>query len=342
MKGYDCTMSPSQIRFSAAMFMSAIGVWWFAYDVMWADVWLIVNGAKGTWIALATIALLGEFVVRAYRWRVLLRPLGTDVRIIDLWSASVIGAAVNTLLPLRAGEVAKPMVAARRTGHRLSTLFATNVMERVFDLLGMVSVLVIMVFLLPESPGDDTLVANLHRYGSLLGFGALAALGIFFTLATRQVAARGIFERILKVAPSPVQRPFLALFDGFVVGLGSTRDRQALLTAGALSVVMWLNGAMAIWFLFQAFGFQLPFAAACFTGVAIALTVALPQAPGFIGVFHVAIEKTMVLWGIPDNESKSFALIFWMVSFVPVTVVGMAVMWREGLSFSDMKVDAEE
>jgi len=203
-------------------------------------------------------------------------------------------------------------------------------------------VLVIMVFLLPESPGDDTLVANLHRYGSLLGFGALAALGIFFTLATRQVAARGIFERILKVAPSPVQKPFLALFDGFVLGLGSTRDRQALLTAGALSVVMWLNGAMAIWFLFQAFGFQLPFAAACFTGVAIALTVALPQAPGFIGVFHVAIEKTMVLWGIPDNESKSFALIFWMVSFVPVTVVGMAVMWREGLSFSDMKVDAEE
>ena len=100
---------------------------------------------------------------------------------------------------------------------------------------------------------------------------------------------------------------------------------------------MWLNGAVAIWCLFKAFGFSLPFAAACFTGVAIALTVALPQAPGFIGVFHVAIEKTMVLWGVPDAESKSFALVFWGVSFVPVTLVGMTTMWREGLSMSDIK-----
>ena len=334
--GYDCGMRASHIRLAAAVFMSAIGVWWFAYDVMWADVWLVTQSAKLSWIALAALALLGEFLVRAYRWRVLLGPLGNRVRLLDLWSASVIGAAVNTLIPLRAGEIAKPMVAARRTGHRLTTLFATNVMERVFDLLGMVSVLVIMVFLLPGTPGDDALVVNLHRYGSVVGFGALAALGIFFALATRETAARDLFARILKLAPPPTRKPFLDLFDGFVVGLGSTRDTRALLTAGVLSVAMWLNGALAIWFLFQAFGFALPFAAACFTGVAIALTVALPQAPGFIGVFHVAIEKTMVLWGMPDNESKSFALIFWVVSFVPVTVVGMMAMWREGLSFTDV------
>ena len=84
------------------------------------------------------------------------------------------------------------------------------------------------------------------------------------------------------------------------------------------------------------------FAAACFTGVAIALTVALPQAPGFIGVFHVAIEKTMVLWGVPDAESKSFALVFWGVSFVPVTLVGMTAMWREGLSMADIKETASD
>jgi len=328
-------MKSSHIRLAAAVFMSAIGVWWFAYDVMWSDVWLVTQNAQLSWIALAAAALLGEFFLRAHRWRVLLRPLGHEVRLLDLWSASVIGAAVNTLVPLRAGEIAKPMVAARRTGHRLSTLFATNVMERVFDLMGMVSVLVIMVFLLPGAPGDDALVVNLHRYGSLIGFGSVAALAVFFTLATRKTAARHLFERILSLAPPPMRSPFLSLFDGFVSGLGSTRDRSALLQAGVLSVAMWLNGAMAIWFLFQAFGFNLPFAAACFTGVAIALTVALPQAPGFIGVFHVAIEKTMVLWGVPDNESKSFALIFWVVSFVPVTVVGMIAMWREGLSFSE-------
>jgi len=330
-------MKGPQIHLAAALFMSTIGVWWFAHDVMWADVWLISKNARIEWVLFAAFALLAEFLLRAYRWRVLLRPLGHDVRVIDLWSATVIGAAVNTLIPLRAGEIAKPMVAARRTGHRFSTLLATNVMERVFDLLGMVSVLLMMVLFLPGSPGDDVLVENLKLYGGVIGVGAVMAMGVFFGLATRERAARHTFERILVLAPQPLRDPMLNLFDGFVSGLGSTRDGRALVTAGALSVLMWLNGAVAIWMLFQAFGFALPFAAACFTGVAIALTVALPQAPGFIGVFHVAIEKTMVLWGVPDSESKSYALMFWVVSFVPVTVVGMIAMWREGLSFREFK-----
>jgi len=202
-------MRGSQIQLAAAVFMSTIGVWWFAHDVMWGDVWLISRSARLEWVLLAAFALLAEFLLRAYRWRVLLRPLGHEVRIIDLWSASVIGAAVNTLIPLRAGEIAKPMVAARRTGHRVSTLFATNVMERVFDLLGMVSVLLMMVIMLPGAPKDDVLVGNLKLYGGIIGVAAVLAMGVFFALATREKAARSLFKRILQLAPLPLQAPFL-------------------------------------------------------------------------------------------------------------------------------------
>ncbi len=334
-------MKGQHIRIAAAGFLSAIGIWWFAHDVLWTDVLDVLATIDTAWVVLAAVALLGEFLLRAQRWSVLLQPLGTRIRFFDLWSATVIGAAVNTLLPLRAGELAKPMVVARRTEHRLSTLIATNVMERVFDLLGMVTILVIMVLTLPQAPQDDALVDNLYRYGGLIGFGALLAMGTFFLLATRERAARGIFQRIVSIAPTPVQAPFLHLFDGFVAGLGSTRNTGSLWQAGALSVAIWINGALAIWFLFQAFGFALPFAAACFTGVAIALTVALPQAPGFIGVFHVAIEKTMVLWGVPDTESKGYALVFWAVSFVPVTAVGLIAMWREGVTMRDVTAQEE-
>jgi hypothetical protein len=89
--------------------------------------------------------------------------------------------------------------------------------------------------------------------------------------------------------------------------------------------------------------------AACFTTVVIALTVVVPQAPGFFGVFHVAIEKTMVLWlsapilgySIAEEEpliqaAKAFAIVFWGVSFIPVTVIGLMAMLREGLTFSSI------
>ena len=332
-------MSRRTIQLALAFGISAAAVTWFAWGVDWGELGQTLAAVHVGWVAAAAGILVGEFVLRALRWKVLLRPLGTAARIRDLFAATVIGAAVNTLLPLRMGEVAKPVVATRRTGYPLAAVVATAVMERVYDLFGMVSVLVVMVLVLPASAeAEGELVSNLKLYGGVFGFFALSCMAIFFTLATRREVARSAFARIVSIAPKPVAMRFLFLFDGFVSGLGNTRDRLGLLQAGALSIWMWMDGALAIWCLFQAFDMALPFGAACFTAVAIALTVALPQAPGFLGVFHVAMEKTMLLWGQPVAAAKGFAIVFWSVSFLPITAIGLVALWREGMGLTSFRL----
>lgn len=325
----------------AALAISGTAALAFAWDVEWAKLGATLLRAHVGWVALSAAMLLGEFGFRALRWKVLLRPLGRDARVRDLFAAQVIGAAANTLLPLRAGEIAKPLVAARRTGHPLAGVVATAVMERVYDLFGMISVLLLMVVVLPEGPsvGADQqhLVRNLKVYGGMFGLIAICCMVVFFVLATREQAARGVFAGIVRVAPGPVRDRLLSLFDGFVDGLGNARDARGLWQAGALSVFMWFNGALSIWVLFRAFDISLPFGAACFVGVAIALTVALPQAPGFIGVFQYAMSMTMGLWGLSGEVADGFAIMFWAVSFLPVTVVGLVAMWREGLSLGSFR-----
>ncbi len=318
---------------------------WFAWDVDWGPLASTLAAVKPGWIALAAGIVVFEFVLRALRWTVLLRPLGSPrARPHDLFVAQIVGAAANTLFPLRAGELARPVVAARRTGHPLSTVLATAVMERVYDLFGLVCVLVLMSVSfatrsLETTAGaaEQTLIHNLQLYGGLFGLFALGCMAIFFTLATRKQAARATFGRILRLGPPPARRLFMGLFDGFVAGLGNARDLRGLVQAGLLSVWMWVDGAIAIWCLFQAFGMALPFGAACFTAVAIALTVALPQAPGFLGVFHVAMEKTMVLWGQPESMAEGFAIVFWAVSFLPITLLGLGALWREGLELDALR-----
>jgi uncharacterized protein (TIRG00374 family) len=324
-----------------AVTLGALG--WFLYDLRgeWSGVGDALVSVDLRWVALASMVLLGEFVLRALRWKVLLRPLGTQARVRDMFDAQVIGAAVNTLLPLRAGELAKTMVAARRTGKPLVAVVATAVMERVYDLFGLICVLLLMVAALPDhARSENELVYNLKLYGGLFGLFALSCMVVFFILATRKTAARKIFERILSIAPEPVRQPFLKLFDGFVAGLGNVRDFKGLGQAAVLSFAMWLNGALAIWCLFEAFDMEMshPFGAACFTGVAIALTVALPQAPGFVGVFHVAMQKTMILWGQADADANGFAIVFWAVSFLPVTAVGLWRLYAEGLELRQLRV----
>lgn len=315
---------------------------WFLFDLRgeWRQVGHAIASADLFWILVASAILLGEFVLRALRWTILLRPLGVQASVRDMFDAQVIGAAVNTLLPLRAGELAKTMVASRRTQQPFIAVVSTAVMERVYDLFGLLCVFLIMLVALPDhAQSENELVANLKLYGGIFGAISLTSMMIFFYLATRKQAARAAFEKILRLAPSPARAPFLHLFDGFVAGLGNVRDFKGLTQATALSVLMWINGALAIWCLFEAFDMTMshPFGAACFTGVAIALTVALPQAPGFVGVFHVAMQKTMILWGQGDADANGFAIVFWAVSFLPVTTVGLWRLYSEGIALRQIR-----
>ena len=312
----------------------------FLWSVDWGALGEALAEVHALPVAIASLLLLGEFVLRAVRWKVLLRPVAPEARVRDLFVATVIGAAANTLLPLRAGEIAKPLVASRKTGVGFVPVVATAVMERVYDIFGLLCVLLAMVVVLPRDPGrsaeDAVLVDNLKVYGGLFGTAALVAMVVFFVLASRGAGAKSLFQRITRVAPKPIADKFDELFDGFVAGLGNARDPRGLVQAALVSMAIWFNGALAIYVLFSAFDLDLPLGAACFTAVAIALTVAVPQAPGFFGVFHVAIEKTMTLWDVDPTPAKAFAIIFWGVSFLPVTLTGLLAMWSEGLSLGGL------
>ena len=333
-------MRSLDLRTWVAIALSAGLTSWFLLTVEWSTLGEAFLEVRVAPVLLASAMLLGEFVMRALRWKALLRPVAPDAHVRDLFAATVIGAAANTLLPARAGELAKPLVAAKKTESSFTSVLVSTVVERVFDLVGLVSVLLLMSLVIPDetqlSAGDVELVHNLKLYGSALGIVGLLALGLFFALATRGENAKRLFELIVSIAPPPLRRKFLELYDAAMAGLGGARDRKALWQAPMWSLAIWFNGAVAIQVLFGAFDLDLPFGAACFTAVAIALTVAVPQAPGFFGVFHVAIEKTLVLWQIDVAPAKAFAIVFWAVSFVPVTLVGLGALWREGLSLRGM------
>lgn len=332
-------------RFSAGVWvgllLAAVLFAYFMADVDWPLLGASLAGVKLLPVLGAILLVLSEFFMRAFRWAILLKPVAPKASRWDLLTAILIGAAANTLLPARAGEIAKPLVATRKLGVPFAAVLATAVMERVYDIFGLICVLVTMVIVLPTQPGDGSshdaeMVYNLKLYGGIFGLIALGCMAIFFVLASRGEAASSLFRKITGLAPAPVAKPFNHLFDGFVQGLGSATDLLGMARAAAISAAIWFNGALAIALLFYAFDFDLSFGAACFTAVAIALAVVLPQAPGFLGVFQVAMEQTMLLWSVEPTGAKAFAMLFWAVSFLPVTTLGLLALWREGMSLREI------
>src|SRR5207302_1697347 len=106
------------------------------------------------WVTLAVVAGLAGVLARARRWRWLFPPGPEPPGIV---AATMIGYMANNVLPLRAGEVVRIYVLARKlresgpmTGTQSFWLVtATLVVERVLDSLAIVSILAMLVLVIP-------------------------------------------------------------------------------------------------------------------------------------------------------------------------------------------------
>lgn len=305
-------------------------------------------------VLLSAAVLFLEFPLRALRWTVLLTPIQRDMRggqggsplsVGRLFSVTTIGFMANNLLPARAGELVRPYLAARDAGLPFESVLVTCVLERGFDVLGLGIVAAVTLLLLPGSGAagmDSALLAELTRWATALGVAALLGLTVLCVVAVKGEVFRPLVERVASVLPGPLSRFALRLYDGVLEGLASLEVGWRPAAAVGLTVTIWFNGALAIWILMHAFQLGLPFAAACFLSLTIALAVVLPQAPGFLGVFQVATQATLMAWGVAVAAAQGFAIAFWLVSFLPVSLAGLMALWARGLSLRRLAGSSQE
>src|SRR5437763_12765062 len=98
------------------------------------DVWRIMTATNPYWLASAFLVNWMALVFRTIRWRVLLGgPKPPDFY--PTFFANTTGYMLSTVLPIRAGDVARPALLARRTNVRFAEALGTVLTERMLDLL---------------------------------------------------------------------------------------------------------------------------------------------------------------------------------------------------------------
>jgi uncharacterized membrane protein YbhN (UPF0104 family) len=80
-----------------------------------------------------------------------------------------------------------------------------------------------------------------------------------------------------------------------------------------------------------------PWIATLFVQGVIVVAVALPSAPGFFGLFELGATVSLALYGVSQSDAATWALVFHVASFIPITLIGAYYSARLGLSFGDMK-----
>lgn len=105
-----------------------------------------IKEADYFWIIISLVLGFFSHVVRAYRWKYTLEPMGHTPKFWHRYHALMIGYIVNLLIP-RAGEATRAALLYRTDRISFSSSFGTIIAERVFDILMLGLVLLVAIFL---------------------------------------------------------------------------------------------------------------------------------------------------------------------------------------------------
>jgi uncharacterized membrane protein YbhN (UPF0104 family) len=157
------------IEFAALCLLAAALLWWFGRNLDWVEVRRALSTADPLLLVIAILIICLAYLVRAFRWGALLKPLGA-ARLTDLFVATTIGFSAVFLIG-RAGEVVRPVVLPMRDQRvRPSAALVTILIERIYDFMAVA--LVFAVNLIWFKP-PLALEVSFSRV-RIVGFGLLA------------------------------------------------------------------------------------------------------------------------------------------------------------------------
>jgi len=360
----------------AGLVVSAACLFYFFRGVRLGDMGQAALQIRAGWLAPALLMGFVLYALKSYRWQLLLAPVA-KAGFWRLMRASLMGFMANCILPGRVGEVVRPAMVAAGGGVRFTSALATTVVERVFDLAGVVFYLALSLFLLraplsrPEIAGVMQWVwagsaaitaVTLAACGFLVLMKlfprrivawseGLTRLGVAWAVAAARLALRlapasarsRALDRLGRLGQALDER-LLHILESFAEGLQVIRGVGQAVWLFVLSLAHWGAGILLIYFVtlsFPTLGLGVLGSALGFSFSALA--VAAPSTPGFLGPFQVAMDAAcravMVPAAYAGQEAvvKSFIMLLWFVNNVPVVLGGFVSLWFEGLTLGDLK-----
>ncbi len=269
---------------------------------------------------------------RGQRWGYLFPP---GERPPGIFPGMMIGYMANNVLPLRAGEVVRIYVVARRlraaSGRSASESFwlvaATLAVERVLDSLALLLILGVLVLVIPVPPIFQ------WAAGTLL-VADVAGIALAVALTRNPPAARRLIVRWTGRWPG-VARVAGRVFDVALRGVEGIRTRAHLLPMLGWTMIVWLCPAAAAWSMLRAVHLDLPFVAGWTVLAFVGLGIAVPSAPGYVGVWHAAAVLAVTIFGVAPSSAVAYALLYHAGQFVPITVLGWIFLLREHISLGE-------
>lgn len=273
--------------------------------------------ASHAFVAILTWTVM--LLVRAVRWQLLIAPVQA-VPTRAVVSVALVGFAATVLLPLRSGEVVRPLL-IRREGVNAWAATGTVGAERVLDGL-FISVLLLVSLILSPPQTDNTSGPTSLGIDTAFISGAAHAAALLFAVAFVALILFYRFQalpgRLLMATLGRFQPNAAALIASRVQlvasGIGFLARPRVALPFFVVTAIYWVLNAFGLWVLGLGVGLStFSLLSACAVLGVLAIGVIPPGAPGLFGTFQFALYAGLALYFPRARlESEGAALVFVM------------------------------
>jgi hypothetical protein len=274
-----------------------------------SEVFSLLSHISPQFLLLSGVVLLLAFIVRTWRWSVLLRASGYRVHIDTAFKCIMFGWMINYLLPLRIGDIARGAALKTTENTPLSVGLFTILIERAMDMLVLAIMLGVAIILILNNPE----MVEIAALTLVVAVGLLAFLAAIFRY-DRLIVSK--LDRWFPAISQSMGRYKTAL-------LSLAGNPMAIGLCLILSFPVWLLEASSIYFAAMAFHYPLTMAMAVTAGVVAFIVQAIPTTPGGIGVQEGTIAGVLLLFGVNTSIGTSIALLDHLARGIVIFLFGM-------------------
>ncbi len=280
-------------------------------------------------ILLGFLVYLSSFAVRAMRWKVLLKHIGS-FKIRELAPVIVAGYAVNNVLPVRIGEIVRAAIAGKLFKISIPATFASVFVERIFDGLTIALILSVTIFFYPFQENMKTLA-----WGASLFFALLFLFALVSAFSSKPLE----FVRFLRGKSPDFSGFFFDFAEKFLKGAASLDSWKKIVATFSLSLCVWAFELAVYLLISAAFGVKIPFVGCLVMLCAANLGMLAAPTPAGLGIFQGAIVFALESFDVPYEQRMAVALILHATQIVPTTIIGFIWIWVKNLKIG--KIESE-
>lgn len=339
--GADCLLR-THLKFVLFCLLAALALVWFVWNLDVEKVGAALGRADWTLVGLAVVLVWLTYLIRAFRWQTLLRPLAPAASLRETFGATTVGFAAIFLVGRAIGELLRPAFLSLRDPEvRPGPAFVTIAVERLCDTT-MVVVLFAANMLVLRLPGVDEAAQARVRWvalaclvAALLGFAALIWLRRHAAAATRWLDAR--FQRL----PAPLARAGrtgASLLGHLGETLGIFVNARELLATVGWTAALWAAITAANLLVLRAFGLQLGVSETIFVLGWSLIGSLLPTPGAGAGTYHAATAHGLVSYlGVGKGEADAATIVLHLVVFGSALPFGLYYFLRGGVSLASLR-----